>query len=203
MLHTTTYTFTTLILAVLMSTVLPAQELDYQLRIVGHTQLVKKGNRVGLAAWVVFPDVMNEHSLRALLLGGVVYKRERRWIEFMAGGLFSGNELAGFELDLRYSDRSLKWINAFLETEYNFGTRKLFVQPSAAVPVRIARIRAGIGAESDFVFAPGNRLAVAGPRLVLPLPVCRRFCRDFSLITAYRFQSDGRRVLRQYLAFTF
>src|SRR5215472_15854116 len=92
--------FTTLILAVLMSTVLPAQELDYQLRIVGHTQQMKKSNRAGLEAWVVFPDVMNEHSLRALLLGGVLYKRERRWIEFMAGGLFSSNEPAGFELDL-------------------------------------------------------------------------------------------------------
>lgn len=194
---------TTLILAMLASNGLHAQGLDYQLRIVGHTQLVKKSNKVGFAAWVVFPDVMNEHSLRALLLGGVVYKRERRWIEFMAGGLFSSNEPAGFELDLRYSDRSLKWIHAFVETEYNFRTRKLFFQPSAAIPARIARIRVGIGAESDFVFAPGNRLAVAGPRLVLPLPVCRRVCRDSSLITAYRFQSDGRRVLRQYLAFNF
>jgi hypothetical protein len=152
---------------------------------------------------LLHPDVMNEHSLRGLLLAGVVCKRERRWVEFMAGGLFSNNEPAGFELDLRYSDRSLKWINAFAETEYNFRTRKFFVLPSATVPARIAGMRVGIGAESDFVFAPGNRLVIAGPRLVLPLPVCRRFCRDFSLVTAYRFQSDGRQVLRQYLAFNF
>src|SRR5262249_15135993 len=155
---------------------------DYQLRIVGHTQLVKQSHNVGLAAWGVLPDVMNEHSLRGLLLAGVVYKRERRWVEFMAGGLFSNNEPAGFELDLRYSDRSLKWINAFVETEYNFRTQKLFVLPSATVPFRIVRIRWRIGAESDFVFAPGRRLVIAGPRLVLPLPICRRLCKDFSLV---------------------
>src|SRR5215475_11368686 len=100
-------TITTLILALLASPALHAQQLDYQLRILGHMQLVKKSSKVGLAAWGVFPDVMNQHSLRGLLLAGVVYKRERRWIEFMAGGLFSNNEPAGFELDLRYSDRGV------------------------------------------------------------------------------------------------
>ena len=190
-------------LAAFHGTAAPAQGTDYQLRIVGHTQLVRKDHTVGIAAWGVLPDVVNQRPLRGLLLCGAVYKRENRWTEFMAGGLFSNREPPAFELDLRYSERGVKRLNAFLEAEYNFRTHKLLILPNATVPVQINRVRFRIGVESDFVFAPNNRLAVIGPRVAIPLPVCHRLCKDSSLISGYRFQSDGRRVLRQYLAFNF
>ena len=191
------------VLAALASTAARAQGTSYQLRIVTHAQLVPKDRKVGMSAWGVLPDAMNHRPMRGLLLCGPVYKQEKRWVEFMAGGLVSSREPASFELDARYSDRSLKPTNAFVEAEYNFRTRELSIFPSATVPIRIDRMQLGIGAESDFVFAPHNRLAVIGPRVAVPLPICRRLCKDCSLITAYRFQSDGRRVVRQYVAFNF
>ena len=183
---------------------LPAagQDVSYQLRLVGHTQVVRAGDRFGVAAWGVLPDVMNQTSLRALLFGGGVYKRETGWIEFMGGALLSRTEKTTYEIDVRYSGR-LSRISVFAESEYNGGTRKWFILPSATVPARIARLRFGVGAESDFVFSPGGKLIVAGPRVAVPLPLCRHVCRGASVITALRLQSDGRRVVRNYVAFAF
>ena len=192
-----------IVLAALVSAAACAQETAYQLRIVTHMQLVPKDRKVGIAAWGVLPDVMNRRPLRGLLLCGPVYKQENRWVEFMAGGLVTSSGPPSFELDVRYSERSLKRMHAFVEGEYNFHTRKLFIFPSATAPVRIGGARFGVGAESDFVFAPHSRLTVVGPRVAVPLPVCRRPCKDCSLITAYRFQSDGRRVVRNYVVFSF
>lgn len=44
---------------------------------------------------------------------------------------------------------------------------------------------------------------ILGPRLSIPLAMCRRVCKDASVNTAYRIQSDGRRFLRNYVVFVF
>ena len=96
------------------------QDVSYQLRLIGHIQIVRAGDRFGLAAWSVLPDVMNQTSLRALLFGGGVYKRETGWIDFMGGALLSRTEKTTYEIDVRYSGR-LSRISVFAEGEYNRG----------------------------------------------------------------------------------
>lgn len=81
-----------------------AQDGDCQLRILAHTQFVPKDHGFGMCAWAILPNVMNQASQRRLLLGRGVYKAEKRWVEVMAGGLFSSNEPPSFVLDLRYSE---------------------------------------------------------------------------------------------------
>src|SRR5262245_62119239 len=180
---------------------LHAQDGDYQLRILAHAQFVPKDRHVGVSAWVILPNVMNQESqLRLFLLGGV-YKADKRWIEVMAGGLLSRDQSTSFVLDARYSQRT-KWMNSFFNVAYNFRTQSLLISPNATLPARIKRVPLRLGAEGDFVFAPSHQSRMVGPRVVVPLPVCR-VCKEFSLVSAYRFQSDGRRVVRNYLAVTF
>lgn len=180
-----------------------AQDGDYQLRILLHKQFVAKERHTGVAGWIVLQNLMNKASERQLLLFGAVYKADKRWLEVMAGGLVSRNEPASFLLDVRYADRGSKWLSSFIETMYNFRTRSFLLSPSATSPMRVKRVRFRVGLEGDFTFAAKSKTAIAGPRVVFPLPICRSFCKELSLISAYRFQSDGRRVVRNYLAFNF
>ncbi|HEX6463718.1 MAG TPA: hypothetical protein VFZ98_04670 [Vicinamibacterales bacterium] len=78
-----------------------SQDVSYQLRLIGHTQIVQDGDRFGVAARGVLPDVVNQTSLRALLFGGGVYTRKSGWVEFMAGALLSRTEKTTFEIDVR------------------------------------------------------------------------------------------------------
>jgi len=178
------------------------QDGDYQLRVLAHTQFIPKGKKLGLAAWGILPNTLNQASQRRLVLTGGVYKNDKRWVEVMAGGLFSRNEPSSFVLDLRYSER-YKRTNTSLEVLYNFRTDSLLINPGFTTPVRIKRLRAAVGGEADLNFGARNRNWVAGPRVVIPVPVCRRICKDASLVTAYRFHSDGRRVVRNYIALNF
>ncbi len=79
----------------------------------------------------------------------------------------------------------------------------MLISPNATVPARIKRVGIRFGAEGDFVPTPNRQSWVVGPRVVVPLPMCRRVCKQSSLVSAYRFHNDGRRVVRKYLLLTF
>jgi hypothetical protein len=47
---------------------------DYQLRLLAHTQQVAAGQRAGVGAWLILPDLANTRPVRSLLLAGVVIR---------------------------------------------------------------------------------------------------------------------------------
>ena len=188
-------------LLVLSATGLAQSPPEYQIRLLGHTQLVPSGARWGAASWLVFPNLSRTSPLRSLVLVGVVHKGDRRWTEFLAGEMLNSAEPPGFELDVRHLERGVSWLTAFIEAEYNFRSRKLFIMPAATLPLPVAHLRAGV--ESDLVFTRNGNAIVLGPRLVAPIPICFGVCRDLSLTTAFRHQAGHRDVVRQYIALTF
>ncbi|MCI0724148.1 MAG: hypothetical protein L0338_35090 [Acidobacteria bacterium] len=197
-----------LIVALLTPALISAQagSIEYQGRILAHLQHVPnsdKNKRIGIAAWAILPNVVRSDPFRALVLGGLLFKSEKRWIEFMAGGLMTSDGTHALELNVRTLDKSLKRAEIFLETEYLFRDRKLTIFPNATTSVRIKGISLKVGIEADLAFAPKGNVFIVGPRVALPLPICRRVCKSAFLTTAYRFPTEGRKTLRQYLVLNF
>jgi hypothetical protein len=174
---------------------------DYQLRVFAHRQWITAGSSWGVAAWGVLQDV-TAHPQRALVLGGAVYSKKKRWLEIMAGSLVVRNQVPSFQIDARFLDAS-RAANIFMEAQYNTRAKSLALMPVVTVPLRVPGVRLRVGVEGDLTLAKERRSFVSGPRVALGLPICRRLCRDASFITAYRFQSGGRRVLRNYIGLTF
>lgn len=183
--------------------VMPAQNPEYQLRFLTHGQWAPSGAQVGLAGWAVLPNVMNENDpWRTLLLGGALLRGERRWVELMGGALVSELGSPTFELDVRYLER-LRWASFFLEAEYNFGQERLFIITNGTVPFRLGAVRMRAGIEGEWVHSPVSDVAIAGPRITIALPLCGGWCRDAAITTAYRMQSNGLRIVRQYVGVNF
>jgi hypothetical protein len=180
-----------------------AQTPEYQLRFLTHAQWTPPGAKVGIAGWAVLPNVMNESDpWRTLLLGGALLRGERRWVELMAGALVSELGSPTYELDVRWLER-LSWAAFFLEAEYNFGQERLFIITNGTVPLRLGALRLRAGIEGEWVHSPVSDVAIAGPRITIALPLCGGWCRDAAITTAYRMQSNGHRVVRQYVGVNF
>lgn len=174
---------------------------DYQLRLFAHRQWITAGSSWGVAVWGVLQDV-TAHPQRALVLGGAVYSKNKRWLEIMAGSILVRNQVPSLQIDARFLDAS-RVANVFVEGQYNTRAKSFALMPVVTLPLRVPGVRLRVGAEGDLTLAKGRRSFVSGPRVMLALPICRGFCRDASLITAYRFHSGGRRVLRNYIGLTF
>jgi hypothetical protein len=172
---------------------------EYQARLVLHKQFALTGehDRFGLATWGVLPNLVQTDPFRGLFLIGPSIRGQDRWVEVMGGALLSSDGQNSPVVNVRYLDRSNKRLDVFAEAEYAFRERRWFLQPIVTTPLQVKRIRLRVGAEADFVFRPGKTLAIAGPRLTVPLH------RHASFVTSLRFASDGGRVVRQYLVLNF
>jgi len=176
---------------------------DYQARILGHVQITPQRGTLGFAGWGILPDVATPNPHRGVLLAGLVGKNDRRWLELMYGGLFAEGSPGTFIANVRMLDRSIRPMELFFEVDYRPMQERLALFPIATTSFEVAGLPLRVGAEADYVVTPKNRSFVVGPRIGIPLPVCKAVCKSAALTTAFRFASDGTEVIRQYLGFTF
>ena len=181
---------------------LSAQDPEYQLRFITHARWTPPGSGVGLAAWAILPNVMNEADpTRTLLLGGGLLRNRVRWVEVMAGALIHA-EGTNTMLSVRYLERLPRW-SLYLEGEHNVGDRKTSVVTNATVPAALAGLRLRAGLEGEWIHTPTSDAQIIGPRLTVTLPICGRLCSESAITTALRFHRDGHVVVRQYVVVTF
>lgn len=188
---------------------IPAQtthNTDYQFRMPFHVQHVGKEKNIGLAEWLVFPNMTAPHNtLRFLAVGGVVYKQPRHWVEFMGGAIVPQNGKIDPLFNVRISDKSIRRIHVFTDLELLPRSRRFYSLTSVDVPLRFGNFRIkfrkrdvrGGGESENILFWNGWPPSWGvGPRIVLPVT------KHVSLATAYQFRTD-RNFLRNYLVWTF
>lgn len=174
-----------------------SQSPEFQLRLLSHAQIVGKKNDVGIALWGILPNVMATDPFRALLLGGVVFKSEQRWLEVMGGLVITTHGEKEFEMDVRAVERSLGWAEVFAEVEYNFPQRRTYLSPIITTPAQLFCFDLKVGIELDVFLWPEMSNIFIGPRVGFALP----FTRQLVLTTAYKIQQNGRPILKQYVLF--
>ena len=170
---------------------------DNQFRILLHGQKTLS-DHWGVAGWGIVLDATNPNP-RGLLLAGLLYKDESRWVEFMGGSFFDGS---GEEplLDFRFLEKSLKPFEGWLEIAYSPGSDKLLIGPSAVVatPISLFGAPVKVGGEADIFVQDRVISGGFGPRLVIPLPV-----QGWFVATSYQFKDEGEDILRTYLVLNF
>lgn len=183
----------------LLTATLPAvaQETDYQARFLLHTQMAPA--TVGFASWVILPDITEEPDPRLLTLGGLVWKTERQWIEFLFGGVSKKHTSFEPVADVRFS-RNLKHnLRLFSEIYYSWSTDQLLVQNNLTRALKVTSGRLLLGAEAEAIFKPDGAIVGVGPRLVVRLPRMG----TSSLAVAYQQRSEGMNIVRSYLLIQF
>src|SRR3989338_2698731 len=100
------------------------KNIDYQFRFLLHGQrLVQNG--IGVAGWGIVPNTLNTKMPVGVALGGIVLKRDARWIEIMVGTFINGRTPDDPLLDVRASDISSKVVHLFGEVRYSLKTDTL------------------------------------------------------------------------------
>lgn len=190
-----------LLLLVLAPAALRAQE--YQLRFLTHGQLVPRAAPLGLAGWAILPNVMNENDpWRTKLLGGVVLRNERRWVEVLVGAMLSELARPAPEINVRYQERGRR-LSFSMDAEYTVPSSRLSLIGNSTVRLQLAGLRVGLGVEGEWTRVPGPDVLITGPRVAVTVPLCSALCRSAAVITAYRMHRDGQRTVRQYVAVNF
>src|SRR3989338_2914863 len=140
---------------------------DYQFRIPTHVQLVpgSKAKGIGFGGWLVLPDVTAKgNTFRALMVGGLLVRRENRWVEIMGGGILHQQLAIGgarkspfFDpmVNVRASDRSIKRLQFFTDIELLPRTKRVYTLTSVDAPIplrglRKLRVRARLESENVF-----------------------------------------------------
>lgn len=170
------------------------REIDYQLHFLMHRQTTIHRN-IGFAGWAIMPDV-TVRPRRILVLGGILLKNNRGWLEMMGGRLINapnGNEAI---LDARASVRLMRSLNFSGGLSYSFRDQRIIFLQNINVPFSINGFRMSAGVESDVLF-PKGRLATygIGPRLTIQLPPWRRA----SVTNAYQFRRQRESIFRTYV----
>ncbi len=173
---------------------------DYQFRLLLHKHAIGDGSKFGLAGWWVVPDMTAEdNTFRSLVVGGLLYKQETRWVEFMGGGLVHQDGFVDPLINVRISERSFERVTIFADLEYFFRRERFYWWLGADTPIEIGKFKARIGIESENISFQNKPDSLGiGPRLIFPLP----FYKKATLITAYEFRND-RNFLRHYLVINF
>jgi hypothetical protein len=177
------------------------QQTEYQARILSHVQLVKEEEAVGFACWLILPDIVKTSPLRVLVLGGIVLHQQERWLEITSGATVNTNGIVEPVVHTTAFEKSLHWIELFTDLEYNFRLERFYANGVITAPIAGTGLK--IGGEVDVFLSPNGRLSNIGPRLTIQLPFLNGTFKSLLLTTAYKFQSDNTRILRQYLVINF
>ncbi len=135
------------------------------------------------------------------MLGGVLLNRQKRWFEVMLGAVVSTNGIVEPVVNTRLLEKSLQRLELFNELEYNFHSNRFYANGILAAQFSGSALR--IGVEADLILSQNGNLSNIGPRLTLQLPILENICKSLLLTTAFKFQSDNTRILRQYIIMNF
>lgn len=179
---------------------------DYQIRLLLHRQHVPEGGSVGLSGWAVAPNLLAPGPAKGFVVGGLLFRGDRRWTEIMGGVLVDASGTRQPILDIR-SYTSGSRLDGYVEGFYNTTTKK-FVPSSnftvALQPVGRLKIRVGLEAEAVFLGPEWNLIsAEAGPRIVFPFPTGGTVS---SVAVAYHHRIEGsgpENVVRVYTLLNF
>ena len=168
---------------------------DYQARFLLHRAVRGGADWTG---WAIVPDVTNHQPLRGLVLGGIVVGTKSQWLELMGGTFIGTNGSSEPVLDLRTLVKG-KRLMFFGEIQYATTSRRLLVGPAVTIPFRLGEKTFGVGGEMDYIILPSGNVLAAGPRVVLPVPLCNK-C---SLAVAYQFRTGRSDIVRSYFLVNF
>ncbi|MEK7071360.1 MAG: hypothetical protein AAB943_00285 [Patescibacteria group bacterium] len=148
-----------------------------QVRLPFHIQILpnakaETNNRFGLALWGILPDVNAPKSpFTTLLVGGLVWRQGRSWVEFMGGIRLNQNGYRDPILNIRALYNQIPNISVSAEVQQSFRVAKRRTVYSVAVdaPTGLWKLRAGVESENIHFFGKSNSLGL-GPRVALPLP---------------------------------
>lgn len=177
--------------------------IEYQARLLAHVQNVPEGKTLGVAGWVILPNVMRTTPFRTYTLAGIIARSNERWVELMGGLRLNSDGTRETALDIRVLEQSLKWLDIFAEVEYSFTTRQWYLSPILTTTLASKNFGIKAGVEFDLFLHPQRTTFFYGPRVSLHFPVSESVVKNVMFATAYRLQENGEPVLRQYLLVNF
>ena len=168
-----------------------------QWRILTHLQAVPNEG-TGLAAWLIFPDVLGRPSSKTLVMVGVVETWDRRWMEILGGVLLNGGRVEPV-VDVRFSKRDLETVEMFLEIQHNIHTHTFYLNPIIAVLVEVEGVWLKPGIELDWFAQTNEQVLLYGPRLSLGLNAIEASLSNIQVTAAYKIRNAGPDIFRMYL----
>lgn len=170
--------------AILFPSVVAAQILDPQIRILFHNHLADPGKRVGVASWTILPDITDKNPKgrnlkRLLFVAGPLLKsqgtgNDYNWFEVMGGALFevNPNTKMGKLHPLVNVRAYLRGKKADLYLENQIRQDRLLFSAFVTTPLTLKKIGLRLGGEFETIVATDAKASSVfklGPRISVKL----------------------------------
>ena len=173
---------------------------DYQFRPSVHVQLPVGTNGLGVAGWLIMPNLLEQPRPKIYAAGGWLIKEKNSWQEFMAGGLFCADGSVQPALNFRTYSSFIKAGGLDFYSGFMLRPDRAIVDPYVTYP--IGQFRLGLETELTAGLEAGvNNSARLGPRLSIKIPKT-----SLTFATSALFDVKGGKgdtVVRTYLLFNF